>query len=56
MIKDGLVTTRARPTDGPVTEVCLTGKGDRLRRLALVEARAIYDQSFAGIAPNGCAR
>ncbi|WP_425101964.1 MarR family winged helix-turn-helix transcriptional regulator [Tropicibacter sp. S64] len=52
MIKDGLVSTRVRPTDGRVTEVCLTDKGDRLRKLALVEARAIYDQTFAGIDPR----
>ena len=51
MIKDGLVTTRVRPTDVRVTEVCLTDKGDQLRKLALVEARAIYDQAFAGIDP-----
>jgi hypothetical protein len=51
MIKDELVTTRVRPTDGRVTEVCLTDKGDQLRKLALVEAHAIYDQAFAGIDP-----
>ncbi|WP_422367477.1 MarR family winged helix-turn-helix transcriptional regulator [Pelagibius sp.] len=51
MIKDELVATRVRPTDGRVTEVCLTDKGDRLRKVALVEARAIYDQAFAGIDP-----
>jgi DNA-binding MarR family transcriptional regulator len=51
MIKDGLVATRVRPTDGRVTEVCLTEKGDRLRKLALVEARAIYTQTFADIDP-----
>ena len=52
MIKDGLVSTRVRPTDGRVTEVCLTDKGDRMRKLALVEARAIYDQTFARIDPS----
>lgn len=52
MIKDELVRTRVRPTDGRVTEVCLTEKGDRLRKLALAEARAIYDQTFAGISPD----
>jgi MarR family transcriptional regulator, organic hydroperoxide resistance regulator len=49
MIKDKLVASRVRPTDGLVTEVCLTEKGDRLRKLALAEARTIYDQTFAGI-------
>ncbi|EBA06876.1 MarR family winged helix-turn-helix transcriptional regulator [Sagittula stellata] len=52
MIKDEMVTTRPRPTDGRVTEVCLTEKGDRLRKLALVEARAIYDLTFAKIDPE----
>lgn len=50
LIADGLVTTRIRPTDGRVTEACLTEKGDRLRALALDEAKAIYDLSFADIA------
>ena len=49
MILDGLVTTRIRPSDGRVTEACLTEKGDRLRALALAEAKAIYDLSFADI-------
>lgn len=46
MISDGLVTTRVRPTDGRVTEACLTEKGDRLRALALTEARQVFDLSF----------
>lgn len=52
LIADGLVTTRIRPTDGRVTEACLTEKGDRLRALALDEAKAIYDLSFADITPE----
>ncbi|MGR3366521.1 MAG: MarR family transcriptional regulator [Sagittula sp.] len=35
MIKDELVATRVRPSDGRVTEVRPTEKGDQLRRLAL---------------------
>ncbi|MHC9236401.1 MarR family winged helix-turn-helix transcriptional regulator [Pseudooceanicola sp. 502str34] len=42
MVADGLVTTRSRPTDGRVTEVALTAKGDAKRR----EARAIADSVF----------
>ena len=49
MIGDGLVTTRVRPTDGRVTEVCLTEKGDTLRKSALVEARKIFELAFADI-------
>lgn len=52
MITDGLVTTRVRPTDGRVTEACLTEKGDRLRALALVEARQIFDLSFQTVSPS----
>ena len=51
-IKDELVTTRVRPTDGRVKKVCLTEKGDRLRKPAHAEARTIYDQTFAGITPE----
>ena len=50
MIKGELVATRVRRADGRVTEVCLTEKGDQQRKLALAEARTIYDQTFAGIA------
>lgn len=49
MITDGLVTTRIRPTDGRVTEACLTEKGDRLRALALAEARQVYELSFGAL-------
>ncbi|WP_441865382.1 MarR family winged helix-turn-helix transcriptional regulator [Phaeovulum sp. W22_SRMD_FR3] len=49
MITDELVTTRVRPTDGRVTEACLTEKGDRLRALALVEAQSILQDSFGEI-------
>lgn len=52
MIVDGLVTTRVRPTDGRVTEACLTEKGDRLRALALVEAQQVYDLSFPAVTPD----
>lgn len=52
MIGDDLVTTRVRPTDGRVTEVCLTEKGDTLRKSALVEARKIFELAFADMAPE----
>lgn len=46
MIQDGLVETRIRPTDGRVTEVCLTEKGEMLRREAFVEAQSIFETVF----------
>ena len=46
MMQDDLVTTRVRPSDGRVTEVCLTEKGDRLRKEAIREAQAIFDHTF----------
>lgn len=49
MLQDELVTTRPRPRDGRVTEVCLTEKGDDLRRKAFVEAQAIFDQTFTDL-------
>lgn len=49
MILDDLVTTRPRPGDGRVTEVTLTQKGDRARRLAMVEAEKILAASFVNI-------
>ncbi|MQY43984.1 MarR family transcriptional regulator [Epibacterium sp. SM1969] len=49
MLTDGLVSTRIRPTDGRVTEVCLTEKGERLRKEAFVEAQAIFDHTFANL-------
>jgi DNA-binding MarR family transcriptional regulator len=52
MLQDGLVTTRVRPTDGRVTEVCLTPNGDRLRKAALEEARMIYGFTFADLSPE----
>ena len=52
MQADGLVRTRVRPTDGRVTEVCLTDKGDELRRAALQEARQIFDLTFADTPPE----
>ena len=47
MLSDGLVTTRVSPQDGRVTEVCLTEKGESLRKEAFVEARYLFDTSFA---------
>lgn len=47
MIGDGLVSTRVRPHDGRVTEVCLTDKGEKLRKKAFVEAKAIFDSTFS---------
>lgn len=52
MIADGLVTTRVCPTDGRVTEACLTEKGDRMRALALVEALEVFDLSFVNLSAN----
>ena len=52
MQADGLVRTRVRPTDGRVTEVCLTEKGDELRKAALKEARQIFDLTFADTPPE----
>ncbi|MBB4952219.1 DNA-binding MarR family transcriptional regulator [Agrobacterium vitis] len=52
MIGDGQVTTRVRPTDARVTEACLTEEGDRLRALALKEARDIFEQSFSNVSDD----
>lgn len=52
MIADGLVVTRVRPSDGRVTEVCLTPEGDRLRRLARKEADHVFASSFVSITPD----
>lgn len=49
MLNDGLVTTRVRPSDGRVTDVCLTEKGEKLRKKALVEAEKIFEHAFNGI-------
>ncbi|WP_244906159.1 MarR family winged helix-turn-helix transcriptional regulator [Celeribacter ethanolicus] len=51
MVAAGLVETRVRPTDGRVTEVCLTGKGDDLRAKALGEVNRIRDESFYNTSP-----
>lgn len=56
MIADGLVVTRVRPSDGRVTEVCLTPEGDRLRRLARKEADHIFAASFVNISPDELAQ
>lgn len=52
MVADGLVQTRVRPTDGRVTEVSLTEKGKEHRRLALIEAQAVFASSFADVSPQ----
>lgn len=49
MILDDLVSTRVRPGDGRVTEVTLTPKGDRMRKLAMSEAEKILAASFVNI-------
>lgn len=46
MVADELVSTRARPSDGRVTEVCLTEKGEHLRALAMKEAGDVYKSVF----------
>ncbi len=52
MINDGLVDTRVRPSDGRVTEVCLTEKGEMLRRQAFTEAQSIFDHVFADLSQD----
>lgn len=52
MQADGLVRTRVRPTDGRVTEVCLTEKGDKLRKAALQEARQVFELTFGDTPPE----
>jgi MarR family transcriptional regulator, organic hydroperoxide resistance regulator len=52
MIADGLVTTRVRPTDGRVTEVCLTEIGDDVRALALDQAQKVFEQSFRSVSED----
>lgn len=52
MIHDGLVETRVRPSDGRVTEVCLTEKGELLRREAFVEAQSIFEHAFGELSEN----
>ncbi len=47
MMNDGLVSTRVRPSDGRVTEVCLTNKGEKLRKVAFAEAQVIFENTFA---------
>ncbi|QDC10630.1 MarR family transcriptional regulator [Oceanicola sp. D3] len=47
MVKDGLVTTRVRPTDRRVTEVSLSEKGEKLREEAFKEAQMIFNMVFA---------
>lgn len=52
MISDGLVATRVSPTDGRVTEVCLTEKGGDLCRKAVIEAQAVFQMTFADMSPS----
>lgn len=52
MIAEDLVTTRVRPSDGRVTEVCLTPEGDRLRAAALIEARRVFEATFEAFSPE----
>lgn len=52
LVADGMVSTRVRPSDGRVTEVTLTEKGDEMRRVALIEAEKILAASFINISPD----
>lgn len=56
MVAEGLVTTRVRPSDGRVTEVTLTPRGDELRRRAVVEAERILAATFVNISPEELAQ
>lgn len=56
MVAEGLVTTRVRPSDGRVTEVTLTPRGDELRRRAVVEAERILTATFVNITPGELAQ
>ncbi|KRW95241.1 MarR family transcriptional regulator [Paracoccus sp. MKU1] len=49
LVVDGMVVTRVSPSDGRVTEVTLTPKGDALRQRALIEAEKILAASFVNI-------
>ncbi|MDA9207716.1 MarR family winged helix-turn-helix transcriptional regulator [Octadecabacter sp.] len=49
MLNDGLVTTRVRPDDGRVTDVCLTDKGEKLRKEVFKEAQAIFEHTFSDV-------
>lgn len=46
MLNDGLVVTRVRPSDGRVTEVCLTEKGERMRKEVFAETQDIFESTF----------
>lgn len=52
MIVEELVVTRVRPTDGRVTEVCLTAKGDELRAQGLAEANKVLAASFVSVSAD----
>ncbi len=47
MERDGLVTTRPRPTDNRATEVSMTPKGDAARHYARKEVDRIYEMTLA---------
>ena len=49
MTAEGLVVVRPSPTDGRVTEVSLTGKGEGLRHQAKAIAEAMLAQAFEGV-------
>lgn len=49
MIADGQLVTRVRPSDARVTEACLTAEGDRLRALAFIEAKEVFEVSFQDV-------
>ena len=49
MAAEGLVTCRPRKTDGRVTEVLITDKGNRLRREGRSVANGIFERSFASL-------
>lgn len=51
MQADGLVTCRARKTDGRVTEVRLTAKGKELRITARTRAEKVFAHAFEGLEP-----
>jgi DNA-binding MarR family transcriptional regulator len=52
MERDGLVSTRRRPTDNRATEVSLTPKGDAARRHARKEVDKIYEMTLAALPEN----
>lgn len=51
MTAEGLVERYQSPSDGRVTEVRITEKGERARRLAWAEAERIFAAGFKSIGP-----